>query len=164
MTTDTNELDQGFSLADLADIDISDIEEVRFLDLPAGIYDWEVLRADLGEDTKDGLRRFKSEFELKILEVKAILEPGKNPDDFVGKTHTERFFIKPQESEDDVKKAIGRIKAFVADMGLSPDGKLKAVVDSAKGHIFTGKIVRQKDKNDPSHPGYARLRLEQNKN
>lgn len=162
--TDTNDLDQGFSLADLADIDVSDIEEVRFLDLPAGIYDWEVKETELTEDTKDGERRFKVEFRLKILEVKSILEPGKNADDFLNKEHTERFFIYPGKSEDDVKKAIGRVRAFITDIGQDSSGKLGAIVANAKGHTFTGKITKQKNKDDPSHPGYARLRLEQGKN
>lgn len=164
MTDMTDDLDEGFSLAQLADVDVSDIEEIRFVDIPAGIYDWEVIDSTLVEDTKDGERRFKIETSLKIIEVKTILEPGKNADDFLSKTHTERHFIKPKESEEKVKQAIGRYRAFVADMGVDNSGKLGDLVSRVKGHTFTGKIVKQKNKDDPSHPGFARLRLEQNKN
>lgn len=160
----TNDIDSGFSLADLADIDVSDIEEVRFVDIPMGIYDWNVRETNMVEDSKDGERRFKVEFGLEIIEVKSILEPGKNPDDFLKKTHTERFMIYPGKSEEDVKKAIGRVRAFITDIGLDSAGKLGAIVEAAKGHAFTGKITKQKPKDDPSHPGYARLRLEQGLN
>lgn len=164
MVDTTNDLDSGFSLADLANIDVSDIEEVRFVDIPAGIFDWEVTQTDLTEDTKDGERRFKVEFALKIIEVKSILEPGKDPEQFVNKPHTERFMIYPGKTEEEVKKAIGRVRAFVTDIGLDSAGKLGEIVANAKGHTFTGKITKQKPKDDPSHPGYARLRLEQGKN
>lgn len=160
----TSDIDaEGFSLARLADLDVSDIEEIRFVSLPAGIFDWEVTEAELHEDVKDGETRYKIEWGLKIIEVKSILEPGKNPDDFVGKVHTERFFIKPNESEDKVMKAIGRVRAFITDIGCESKGKLGDIVRNTKGHAFTGKITKQKDRNDPTIE-YARLRLEQGVN
>lgn len=148
-----------FSLADIADIDVSEIAEVRFQQLPNGSYGWEVTDADLGEDDKDGERRFKATFDLKIVEVKAVLEQGVDKESLIGKTHTERFFIKPAEPQEDVEKAIGRIRAFIADMGLDNKGKLGDIVRSAKGHVFTGKIVKQKDRDDKTIE-YARLRLD----
>ena len=163
MTDATEELNESFSLADLADLDVSDIEEVRFVSLPAGIYDFEVTNADFHEDTKDGETRFKIEFALKIIEVKSIMESGKNPDDFVGKEHTERFFVKPTDEQEKVLKAIGRVRAFITDMGGDSEGKLGDIVRNQKGHTFTGKIVKQKDRNDPSVE-YARLRLEKGAN
>lgn len=163
MTDATEELNESFSLADLADLDVSDIEEVRFVSLPAGIYDFEVTNADFHEDTKDGETRFKIEFGLKIIEVKSIMESGKNPDDFVGKEHTERFFVKPTDEQEKVLKAIGRVRAFITDMGGESKGKLGDIVRNQKGHTFTGKIVKQKDRNDPSVE-YARLRLEKGAN
>lgn len=150
---------EGFSLADIADIDVSEIAEVRFEQIPAGSYDWEVTEASLGEDEKDGERRFKAEFDLKILEVKAVLEQGVDKESLVGKTFTERYFIKPTEPQEEIEKAIGRIRAFIADIGLDNKGKLGDIVRSAKGHTFPGKITKRKDKNDPS-VSYARLKLD----
>lgn len=150
---------EGFSLADIADIDVSEIAEVRFESIPAGSYGFEITEADLGEDEKDGERRFKAEFTMKINEVKAVLEQGVDKESLIGKSHNERFFIKPAEPQEDVEKAIGRIRAFIADMGLDNKGKLGDIVRSAKGHIFTGKIVKQADKTDKSIT-YARLRLD----
>lgn len=150
---------EGFSLADIAGLDVSDIAEVRFQTLPLGVYGWEVTEADLSEDEKDGERRFKAQFDLKVIEVKSVLEQGVDKESLVGKTHTERFFIKPTESQEDVQKAIGRVRAFIADTGANNAGTLGDIVRSMKGHIFTGKITHQTDKDDKSVK-YARLRLD----
>jgi hypothetical protein len=148
----------GFSLADLADIDVTDIEEVRFVDLPAGVYDWEIVEGKMLEDDKDGVRRFKIEFELKVLEAVAVLEAGIDKDTLVNKIHTERFFIDPSKDEADVKKAIGRVRAFVTDTGGDSRGKLGPIVRDSKGRTFRCPVVKQKDKDDPTR-SYARLKL-----
>lgn len=153
---------EGFSLADLADIDVSEIAEIRFEQLPNGSYGWEVANADLHEDTKDGERRYKAEFELKVVEVNAVLEQGVDKESLIGKTHTERFFIKPADEQAEVEKSIGRIRAFIADIGMDNKGKLGDIVRGAKGHTFPGKIVKKKDKNDPTVE-YARLKLDPKK-
>ena len=150
---------EGFSLADLAEIDVSEIAEVRFESIPAGSYGFEITEADLAEDERDGERRFKAEFVMKIVEVKAVLEQGVDKESLINKSHTERFFIKPSEPQEDVEKSIGRIRAFIADIGMDNKGKLGDIVRAAKGHVFNGKIVKQKDKNDKSVE-YARLRLD----
>jgi hypothetical protein len=150
---------EGLSLADLAGIDVSDIEEVRFSSIEAGAFGFEVIEADLGEDEKDGDRRFFAKFDMKVVEVKAIITPGVDKESQMGKLHSERFFIKPKDPEEDVKKQIGRIRAFLTDIGVNSAGPLGDVVRGAKGHIFVGKIVKQKDKDDKSIE-YARLRLD----
>ncbi|MCP6280570.1 hypothetical protein NL459_28500, partial [Klebsiella pneumoniae] len=81
---------------------------------------------------------------------------------FAGKEHTERFFIYPKKSEEDAAKAIGRIKAFLADMGCETAGKFGDAVRDSKGHTFRARIEKQKDRNDPNVE-YARLRLEPKK-
>lgn len=162
MNDATSDLDAGagFSLADLADIDVSDIEEIRYVQIPAGVYDFEVTKADLAEDEKDGERRFKAEIELKVLEVHAVLEPNVDKESLVGKLHTERLFIKPAEEEVKVKEAIGRIRAFVTDIGMDSSGKLGEIVRNCKGHTFKAQGVKQKDRQDPTRE-YFRLKLEQ---
>ena len=155
----------GFSLADLADLDLAGIEEVRFENLPKGTYDWEVTEAKLDSDSVDGEPRYKIQFDLKILEMLSSLEPGVELEKWAGKSHTERFFVYPKRSEEDAAKAIGRVKAFLVDIGLDlvigPDGKMKFgdSVREAKGHTFRARIERQKDRNDPTRE-FARLRLD----
>ncbi len=150
---------EGLSLADLADLNVDDIEEVRFVNLPAGVYGWEVKESELKEYEKDGVRKFKAEIELEIVEVKAILDSAVDKDSLIGKRHTERMVVDPTAEEEDVKKAIGRIRAFVADIGLPNTGALGALVTSMVGHQFHGKIVKQKDRDDKTIE-YARLRLD----
>lgn len=162
MSDQTSGLDAGFSLADLADIDVSAIEEVRFTALAAGVYDFEVTKADLAEDEKDGLRRFKAEFELKVVECLSIMEPNIEKESMVGKLQTERFFIIPSKTEDEVKASIGRVRAFITDIGQDSAGTLGVIVRNAKGHTFRAKIRNAPNKDDPSRP-YRRLELDTKK-
>lgn len=156
---DTNDMEgEGFSLADLAGLDVSGIEEVRFIQLPSGDYEWEVINTNLEEDEKDGDRRFKITFELKIVEVKAVLEANVDKDSLVGKIFEERFFIKPKESQEDVAKAIGRVRAFITDTNGNSKGALGEIVANHKGATFRAQIVKQKDRNDKSIE-YARLKV-----
>ena len=150
---------EGFSLADLAGIDVSEIEEVRYSTLPAGGYGFEVTEADLGEDEKDGERRFFAKFDMKVVEVLTVLEAGVDKESLVGRQHIERFFVKPADPKDDVLKSIGRIRAFVADIGMPNAGELGEIIRNCKGHVFKGKIQHQVDKNDKSVV-YSRLKLD----
>lgn len=147
---------EGFSLAQLADLDISGIDEIRFEQLPMGSYEFNTEEATYGDDEKDGEPRIKVEFAFKILEVKSVLEPGVDKESLVGKTHTERFFIKPAEEAKEVATQIGRIRAFITDIGGNSEGKFGEVIANMKGHTFVSKITKRKDKNDSS-VSYSRL-------
>lgn len=151
---------EEFSLADLADIDVSEIQEIRFEQLPAGVYLFEVIDSSLTEGTdKDGAKRFSADFQMQVVEVKAIITPGVDKEGLVGKKHGEKFFISPGKTQEEVAKAIGRIRAFVTDIGQDSAGKLGDIVANTKGHRFTGKIKHQTDKEDKSIV-YARLQLD----
>jgi hypothetical protein len=159
MVDDVNEA----SLADLMDLDVSDIAEVRYESIPAGSYVFEITNADFSELVKDDGKRFVAEVEMKILEVKAVLEPGVDKESLVGKTHREKMFVNPGAEQDKIAAAIGRIRAFVSDVGMDSSGKLGDIVKNLKGHTFgPAKIVKQKDKDDKSIE-YARLKLEPKK-
>lgn len=150
---------EGFSLAELSDLDVSNIEEVRFVDLPLGVYDWEITESGLTEDEAEGERRFKAEIVMKVIEVKAVLEPNVDKEALVNKLHTERFFVYPAKPQDEVLKAIGRIRAFVTDVGMDSAGKLGDIVANLKGHTFSCKTAKQPDKNDKSR-SYTRLKFD----
>lgn len=157
--------DVGFSLADLANLNLEEIEAVRFENMPKGVYEFEVNRTAMSNDPKDGEPRYKIEFELKVVEMLSTIEAGVDLDKWAGKIQMERFFIYPKRDIDDVAKAIGRVKAFLEDMGAplvkDAEGKMKLgpTVEGAKGHVFKARLEHQKDKNDPDRV-YARLRLE----
>jgi hypothetical protein len=77
----TEQLDEAaFSLADLAEIDLEGIEEVRYENMPKGVYEFEVTKADLVSDSKDGEVRYKCEVELTVVEMLSAIEPGTNRD------------------------------------------------------------------------------------
>lgn len=155
--------DGDFSLADLADLDVSDIKEIRFETHPQGVYEFEVVNSSLVEDTDgNAAKRFCAVVECKIIAVKAVLEPGVDKEALVGKTQTEKMFIKPGAEPKKVQEAIGRIRAFVSDAGMVSTGKLGNIVANLKGHRFTGKIAHQKDQNDKSVV-YARIKLDAKK-
>ncbi len=144
-----SDFEQEFSLADLADLDVSDIEEIRFEIHPMGIYVWKVIRAELLEYTnKDDEKRAKAEFELEILEVKSLINPpvGVTKESLVGKKVVDISYINP------IAEAIGRIRSRVTDMGGNSAGKLGAIIAATAENelIFTAKLIHQKDQNDKS--------------
>lgn len=154
-----------FSLADFANLDVSEIKEVRFEQIPQGVYEFEVTAADMAEGSnRDGDKRFISEVTVKILDVKSLIdtrdEDGKpiERDSLVGKSLTEKSFIDPAAEEADVRAAIGRIKAMVVDMGGVWGAGIVDNVKNLKGLTFTAKIVHQTDRDDKTKK-YSRLRL-----
>lgn len=151
--------DFGISLADLAGLDVSEIQEIRFETLPQGIYDFKVVSATLEEGTnRDDEKRFWAEFKFEVLEAKAIVDKNVDRESLAGKTHGEKLYIVPEKAEE----GIGRIRAFISDLGCENGGALGPIVENTKDHVFTGKITHQKDKSDSSIV-YARLKLDSQK-
>lgn len=158
-----NNSDDDFSLADLAGIDISDIAEIRFENLPAGFYDFEVTDAKLEEGTdKDGAKRFTATFTQKVLACHSVLEPGVDRESLVGKSHTETIYMNPGKGKEEMIKAIGRVRAYVSDIGGQNAGQLGPVVENTKGVRFSAKIAQRKDKDDPSVV-YSRIKFDPSK-
>lgn len=145
----------GFSLADLTDLDVSGIDEIRFENLPDGIYDFIIRNPVLEEGkNKEDEKIFYFEAKCEVEECIALLEGG-DTEALKGKIHNHRQNIEPTEPE----KGIGRIRAFVSDVGLDSGGKLGDIVAALKDHRFRCKVVSQTDKIDKSVK-YARLRFE----
>lgn len=161
-----SESEDGFSLAQLAGFDTSDIAEVRFESLPGGAYVGEGVSAKLEKTTnRDDEVRFVLTLVTEVSEVKAITERGVDKEGLVGKKHTERFYIVPAKAEE----GIGLIRAFYADIGLPNGGAIGAAededgnpiegfADAFVGHSFPFKIHRQPRKDDPSTKD-SRMRL-----
>lgn len=157
-------MQEEFSLADLADLDVSEIEEIRFEQLPSGVYEWEVLTAVLNEGVNKETqgKQFTAEFTTKVLAVKSVLEANVDKESLVGKQIVTKLYINPAKPAEDVQKAIGRLRAFVTDMGMDSTGKLGDIVSNTVGHIFVGKIVKEKDRVDPTL-SYSKLKLDAKK-
>lgn len=145
-----------FALADLMDLDVSDIKEIRFETLPQGIFDFVVKNPKLDEGTnKDQERIFIFTADCVIEDVVAVLDAGVDKEGLVGKSYNQRQNIDPTDAE----TGIGRIRAFGTDIGIDSTGKLGEVVARMDETRFRAKIVHQKDKQDPSIV-YARLRFD----
>lgn len=145
------ENDMGMSLADIAGLDVSDVEELRSSALPAGLYTFEVTKTlletrSVKEDTET---RYVAVVELKVIEVDTIVEKGVTESEVLGKTYTENFFIDPAEAQ----KGIGYLKGFIADVGGDNSGPIGGVEGAPEGfldrlvtHRFPAKIVKKKDR------------------
>jgi len=149
-----------FSLADIADLDASDIQEMRFSTLPAGIYTFKTISAALGErDNRDNKPRVIPTFKFEVVEVKT----AKVPKDFdvqelVGKTHQEKVYLVPNEGPLKLAESVGRLKAFIWDMGVDEWGKVQEMLDRCEDNIFDGQIISRANPNDKTSP-FAQLKL-----
>jgi hypothetical protein len=138
MATDTPMI----SLADLANVDVSSVKEIRAEPLPQMVGVFQVKEAKieaLGDDSKPAIV-IKNE----VVAVESVLNNEKKPEDLMGKVHNETFFVK--EAED-----VGRFKAFCVDAGIGFEGPapLNALLSQMVGMQYPGRITHRKDKNDP---------------
>ena len=148
-----------FSLADLADLDVSEVKEIRFETLPQGIYDFIVKNPKLDEGTdKEQNKIFIFTCDCIIEEVVTVLDPNVDKDSLVGKSYNQRQNIDPSDAE----TGIGRVRAFVSDVGADSTGKLGDIIARIDEQRFRGKITHSKDRTDPSIV-YARLRFDNKK-
>lgn len=158
--------EDGFSLAQLAGFDASEVAEIRFENLPGGSYIFHGTGVKLEKvKNRDDETRFKLTVNLEVAEVKAVTERGVDKESLVGKKHNESFYIVPSKAEE----GIGLIRAFYADIGLPNGGVIGAAededgnpiegfADGIVGHSFPGKIARVPSKDDPTTK-FSRLRL-----
>jgi len=128
------------SLADIAGIDMTDVKEVRFENLPIGSYEFKSEPGELssigeGEDAKALIR-----FPLIVTAVYAVSE-GVDAAIIVGKKHSQGFQIKTMED-------LGRAKAFLVDAGFKGTGQLQELLTAFEGHVFRANIKHTRDKND----------------
>lgn len=155
--------EEEFSLADLAELDATEIAEVRFESLPAGIYTFRGVEAKFEDTTnKDDERRIVMIAKFEVVECKTCMERGVEKEDLIGKKHTEKFFVVPAKAAE----GLGLIRGWIKDAGLpnegpfgGVEGKEPGIVDGIVGHEFTAKIIKRPNKNDPSNP-YSTLKLD----
>jgi hypothetical protein len=130
--------DEDVSLADIAGVDMSQVEEFRFENTPKGIYQWVCKNAEVVKlGNKPAIR-----YELEASNVIALSDDSLDPDKYVGHKHNEAIFIT------DLEKDIGRAKAFMIDAGFEGSGTLQELLDQFVGHEFISAIGHRKDKND----------------
>lgn len=145
------------TLAMFADLDLEQFNEIRSEVLPMGLFGWSVSAFDFDPDDEDGdgNARAKASFTLEVVETQQLLKPeGIDIPSLTGRKHTENFYIKA----DDVPAGVGRIRAFLSDIGVASTGKFIAACEAAVEHKFVAGITHQRDRNDKSR-FYARLKL-----
>lgn len=145
------------SLAELAGIDMSDLGEARFSNLPKGIYKFVILDGEkLPAFHKLGDSKFGAVFFTKVEDVLGLTDkndaPDGDPTKLIGKEYRETQFITSQES-------FKYLNAFITDLGGLKVGSYADKFKSLAGVVFTAPIAYRKDKNDTSKE-YPFLRMD----
>lgn len=131
------------SLADIANLNMDDIAEVRFEAFPRGGYAFKGLTGKIetvgsGDDKKAVIA-----FESECFEVYG--EPdGVSAESVIGKKHREVFFLSGDSAVDN----LGRAKAYMSDTGFTGKGTLQEMLDAWAGTMFKATVKHRKDKND----------------
>lgn len=164
-----SELDEGMvmvgedkvSLTDLANFDMSDVEEMRISGFPSGHFRWRILGGEdrpalLPIDTKKGRKpgvKIKCEcLEVMNLQPDPKVEVQPDPISLIGKTHIETFFIGDPEG-----KGLGFLKAFMADVGIEAVGRLDDLLLAMVDKEFTAPI---KNKPNPDDEDMRRINFD----
>lgn len=152
---------EEFSLSDLANLDLGDVDEVRGSSFPRGVFNWE-MQADpvpslevteVPNNDEGALPNTTKKipivkFTFKCIDVLALPptqldgSPSPKPEEIIGRTFTETYFIR------DLMKDLGRVKAFLIDVGVSGQGSLKDLMLASVGMRFTAAITQKFKKDD----------------
>ena len=164
MTDENNQViigDEIVDLAALAGVDMTELQEVRSMVLPAGQMLFRVLDAklesrevaDRRDEAEEGAKINKPvvDFELEVTDCMGLVNDDLDPAVVVGRKHHNSFWIS------DVAQDLGRVKAFLADVGVNTAGGLEDLLTAAHGIEFVSDVTNTKDKNDPDRI-YANLK------
>lgn len=141
--------EEDFSLATLAQVDMSQIKEASFEGLPVGLYDFTISEASYDKDNrnKDQERRPLITIKCTVTDAKITerLEEGVEPESFIGKVHTERFYLKPEN----IVEGLEFFTKFYRSCGVA-DAPMDQLLDSMVDFEFKGKITKRPNRLDPS--------------
>lgn len=137
------------SLLELMNFDITDMEAVRGMPLvPEGVYEWRITGAEIGsmevfdKELDAKVSRATVSFKLEALACRQVKDPELDPAALNSIGFMHRIFIK------DFKRDIGRVKAFLEDIGMNAGGSLQTLLEMAQGMEFVAAIKHTRDKND----------------
>lgn len=142
----------NISLADLAGLDIGEIEPYRGMEIaPEGVAEWRVARYEMGtmevndktSPTGRAMRGFVS-LTCEAIAYRSMRDTSLNPADYAGTEVRHMFFI------GNIRKDIGKIVSFMQDTGYTPaPNSLKESLEQYVGHEFLAAVRHRKDANDP---------------
>jgi len=143
--------DVEVSLADLAGVDMTEVQEVRSSVTPAGKFHFRIDETEMkaqeatNKDDPQGAKINKPviQFVLKAQNCFSLVDDALDPEDYVEAKHTETFWI------NDLKKDLGRVKAFLVDIGIDGNKPLTDLLAEAHGMEFVADITHVKNKDNP---------------
>lgn len=153
MTEETNVMvgENEVSLLDIAGIDLNEIAEYRLTVMPAGKYMFRIMESKLearDARVKDGapdekVKKPAITFECEVQNCFALTDDKLDPATQIGMKYFETFWI------NDANKDLGRVKAFLVDIGSPGAGSLTDLLAEAQGVEFVCDITNTPDKNNP---------------
>ncbi len=137
---------ESVTLAQIAGVNMDDVEEVRRFLFPTMVARWEVDKAELGVIRQSGKNVVAVKFQFKCKEPIAFGKPEdeSKADSLIGKLTGEPIKFIDIEAAD----TFGRIKAFMADCGFKGSGSLTELLNGFVGTEFIGKVALTPDPND----------------
>jgi len=132
------------SLAELADVDISDVEISYggFSTTPPSVALWKVLSMEFKSFGEHTVVQIENECE----KCYAVKSDEFDENTMIGTKHNESIFIK------DIVKDIGQVKGFLEKIGITGVSKLSEGMDRATGMKYVAKIAHARNKDDPDKP------------
>lgn len=143
--------ESSVSLTDLAGVDLTDVKEVRSMVTPAGKFHFRIKDASLkaveatNKEDPQGPKINKPviQFELESQNCFSLVDDEADPADEIGIMHYEAFWL------NDVKKDLGRVKAFLIDIGIDGNKAVSELLAEAHGIEFVCDINNVKNKDNP---------------
>jgi hypothetical protein len=140
--------EEDFSLATLAQVDMTQVKEASFDGLPVGLYDFTIQTAEYDKDNRNTKDEHRPVFTIKCVVTDANiterLEEGVEQESFIGKVHTERFYLKPEN----VLEGLEFFTKFYRSIGI-PDQPIDQLLDAMVDFEFKGKITKRPNRLDP---------------
>jgi hypothetical protein len=140
--------EEDFSLATLAQVDMSQVKEASFEGLPIGLYDFTISSAEYDKDNMNAKQERRPVFAIKCTvtdaKITERLEEGVEPESFIGKIHTERFYLNPEN----VVQGLEFLTKFYRSIGLL-DQPIDQLLDAMQDYEFKGKITKKPNNRDP---------------
>ena len=139
------------SLADIAGVDMTEVQEVRSTQIPAGKFHFRVMETELkavdatNKDDPQGAKINKPviQFEIEAQNCFSLVDDSLDTEDHINEKYFETFWI------NDVKKDLGRVKALLIDIGLEGNKPLTDLLDEAHGMEFVADITHNKKRDNP---------------
>ncbi len=145
--------DEIIDLASLAGVDMSGVSEVRSMILPAGQYLFKILDAklesrevsDRSDSAEEGAKINKPvvDFELEVSDCMALVKDDLDPGSVIGRKHHNSFYI------NDLAMDLGRVQAFLTDIGIPGNKALNELLVEAHGVEFVTDITNTKNRDNP---------------